>query len=128
MLYIFTKSSKYCTLLINILLFMCLQYKHISHFCYYYIRSLAFINIVHFFVQLKQYQNGDLVNKLKSFWPNLKKGPNEGFWGKEYKKHGSCFFPKQVEYFLSTVRMMHQIPDLTQKLEDKGCILYLYII
>ena len=89
---------------------------------------MAFINIVHFFVQLKQYQNGDLVNKLKSFWPNLKNGPNEGFWGKEYKKHGSCFFPKQVEYFLSTVRMMHQIPDLTQKLEDKGCILYFYII
>ena len=69
------------------------------------------------------------MNYLNKFWPNLKKGPNKGFWKNEYKKHMALAASQHEEYYFeSTVWMMRQIPKLTQKLEHKGCILYFYII
>ena len=68
------------------------------------------------------------MNYLNNIWPNLRNAPNEGLWKNGFEKHSSWFFPAQEDYFASTVWMMHQIPDLTQKLEHKGCILYFYII
>ena len=115
-------SYKYITFYASTIL----TYK--SRFCYYYILSLAFINVVHFFVQLEQYHNGDLVRSLNYFWLNLNNGPISDIWRRQYEKHGSCFFQTQVEYFESTVVMMRQIPDLPQKLENEGYILYFYII
>ena len=52
------------------------------------------------------------MKKLNSFWPNLKMGPNGGFWKHEYETHGSCFFPTQEKYFESIVQMTDRIPYL----------------
>ena len=122
MWYIFTKSSKYRTLFINILLFMHLQRKHIKVIfviIIYVVQPLLILSFI--FVQLEHYEDGHLVHKLNDFWPNLIiNKPNYNYWKQEFEKHGSCFFPTQEQYFESTAWMVDQIPGLTPKLESEG--------
>ncbi|GMY21961.1 ribonuclease S-2-like [Fagus crenata] len=71
--------------------------------------------------------HGRVLHYMTNNWPSLVPGVrNYMFWNREYRKHGSCYYPFENHrglYFRTTVDLaMQQIGNVTHMLFDEGLI------